>query len=125
MEWGEQGELSEEEEEEREQGEGRAKVFEGAECISSFCHAKDQAWEGGKGTTGKVRWVRLDLLLLPAHFLTGSLYKHLLAVGSLIYLQQQQTMNLTQVEIICNHTNYSFWGDCTFSAGHICMCPCS
>lgn len=32
--------------------EGRAKVFEGAEYPSSFCHAKDQAGErGGTGGT--------------------------------------------------------------------------
>lgn len=31
--------------------EGRAKVFEGAEYTSSFCHAKDQAGEGA-GTGG-------------------------------------------------------------------------
>lgn len=27
--------------------EGRAKVFEGPEYTSSFCHAKEQAWGGG------------------------------------------------------------------------------
>lgn len=53
---GEPGELCKQEEEVEEverAGEGRAKVFEGAEYTSSFCHGKDQAGggrqEGGGG----------------------------------------------------------------------------
>lgn len=48
------GELCEQEEEVEEERaeEGRAKVFEGAEYTSSFCHAKDQAGEGA-GTGGR------------------------------------------------------------------------
>lgn len=38
----------------RRAGEGRAKVFEGVECTSSFCHGKAQAWEEGAGIKEKV-----------------------------------------------------------------------